>query len=53
MGCTNGPNPHGVDGGEQAESNDTGGDGKKVPQKLEHTTGPVQVVLLRVGVPDK
>ena len=53
VGSTHGPDPHGIDGGEQAESDDTGGDGEKVPQELEHAPGPVQVVLLWVGVPGK
>ena len=50
MSGTDGPDPDGIDRGEEAESNYPGSDGQEVPKKLEHAAGPVQVVLLRVGV---
>ena len=43
--------PEWKDRREEAERDDPGGDGQKVPQKLEHAAGPVEVVLLRIGVP--
>ena len=47
------PDPDGKDRREEAEGDDSGSDGQKVPQKLEHAAGPVDVVLLRIRVPDK
>ncbi len=52
VGGTDGTNPKGKDGGKEAEGDDPGGDGKEVPEELEHASGPVQVVLLWVGVPE-
>ena len=50
VGRANGKDPLGMDGGEEAESNDSRGNWREVPQELEDRPTPVEVFLVRVRV---
>jgi hypothetical protein len=45
--------PMGVDGGKEAEGEDAGGDGGKVPEELEDAAAAVEILLLGERVPGK